>query len=157
MALQFAVSDALLLLASAGHKLIGWRAARRAVQQFGGVPESLTTAVLVAVLAAELCAAALLLGPAHRAAGGVSAAGLWTVYLGFMVRALVLGRRDVDCGCSFGAHRAPLGAFHWARNAVLVLTAVVVALAATHAGGPLRRRSFWPDVRCSRCTVRWIK
>ena len=44
-----------------------------------------------------------------------------------MLRAIVRGRRDVDCGCGFGPTGHPLGAFDVARNAVLVAFALLVA------------------------------
>jgi hypothetical protein len=46
------------------------------------------------------------------------------------LRAIAEGRRDVDCGCSFGRTRHPLGVFEGARNVVLVAMALLVAASA---------------------------
>ena len=37
------------------------------------------------------------------------------------------GRREVDCGCTFGDTHRQLGAYQVARNAVLAASAVLVA------------------------------
>ena len=105
------------------------------VREFAGVPRALAPLAVLAVALAELLAGALLLMPAHRALGGVLAASIWAAYLGLMVRAIAQGRRDVDCGCSFGISHRPLGAFQVARNAVLVGMGVLVSAGALASGG----------------------
>jgi hypothetical protein len=79
----------------------------------------------------------LLSVPAYRLAGGLLAALIWGGYLALILRAIGAGRRDVDCGCSFGtasfgtarfgAARHSLGAFEVARNTLLVVFALLVA------------------------------
>lgn len=127
LAAQAAIFEALLLLASAGHKAVKWTHLLSVVRQFGGVPDSLSAAALSAVIAAELTAAALLVMPADRAAGGLLATVLWTLYLALIVRAVLAGRRDLDCGCSFGSRAPALGFPQIARNSVLALLAAGIA------------------------------
>jgi len=137
---QLAAFIALLLAASATHKWMRWLDSMRAVHEFAGVPRSAAAAALVAVGLAELFAAALLLGSVHRAGGAGLAALIWGTYLALMLRALAKGRRDVDCGCSFGGARHPLGAFEVSRNALLVLLALLLAFTPTVAQAPVLSR-----------------
>jgi hypothetical protein len=127
LAAQGAIFEALLLLASAGHKAVNWKHLQRVVRQFGGVPRSLSAAALSAVIAAELGAAALLVMPADRAAGGLLATVIWTLYLALIARAVLKGRRDLDCGCSFGSRAPALGFPQIARNSLLALLAAGIA------------------------------
>ncbi len=127
LAAQAAVFQALLLGAAACHKGGGRARARRAVQRFAGVPDVHAGAVLGGVVAAEAAAAVLLLMPPYRTAGALLAAGLWTGYLALIVRAIAHNRRDVDCGCSFGAGQRALGAVEVVRNALLALVALGIA------------------------------
>ena len=72
------------------------------------------------------------------AAGGALALLIWGGYLWLILRAIAQGRRDVDCGCTFGAAHRPLGAYHVARNAVLTGAAVLVtAGSAAGVSGPV--------------------
>jgi len=137
---QLAAFLALLLAASATDKWMRWPNSMRAVHEFAGVPHPAAAAALVAVGLAELLAAALLLGSVHRAGGAGLAALIWGTYLALMLRALAKGRRDVDCGCSFGGARHPLGAFEVSRNALLALLASLVAFTPTVAQGPVLSR-----------------
>ncbi len=121
---------ALLLAASAVHKGTRWAHTKRVVQEFAGVPRSAAPVAAGAAALAELLAALLLFVPAFRRTGALLAALIWSTYLALMLRAVVRGRRDVDCGCSFGPTRHPLGAFDVARNAVLVAFALLVAVSA---------------------------
>jgi len=122
---QLAAFEALLLLVSAVHKLVKWSHSRGVLRQFAGVPASLTALVLAVVCTAEFVAAAMLVTPSTRIAGALLACLLWTAYLTLLLRAIVSGRRDLDCGCSFGsAHR--LGSFHIVRNGVLLGFAMLV-------------------------------
>jgi hypothetical protein len=76
----------------------------------------------------------LLIIPIYRVVGALLAAIVLTVYLILIVRSLSAGRRDVDCGCTFGQTRHSLGAFDVARNAVLVVMALGVAASAARGG-----------------------
>ena len=131
---QFAAFEALLLAASAVLKVAKWRYLQTVLPQFAGVPAPLAWWALGAAVAAELGAAVLLVLPAQRAAGAILAALLWAVYLGLILRAIAQGRRDVDCGCSFGQSQRPLDAFQVTRSAALLGIALLVAGASAMSG-----------------------
>jgi hypothetical protein len=134
---QLAVFLALLLALSAVHKALRWSHTRAVVHEFGGVPRAAAGAAAAGALLAEMLAAALLLVPAWRASGALLAALLWGAYLALMLHRLRKGRRDVDCGCSFGTARHALGAFAVVRNAVLVACAVLVGVSAAGGAEPV--------------------
>lgn len=133
LAVQLAVFLALLLGASGVHKLASWRRSRAVVERFGGVPAALALPMLCAVVGAELAAPCLLIVPATRDIGAMLAALLLSAYWLLIVRAIAQNRRNIDCGCSFGAS-SPLGAFQVARNAILVVAAGFVAVEAAGGG-----------------------
>jgi hypothetical protein len=125
---QVAAFEALLLAASGIHKALRWRHTLSVIQTFGGVPKSLAAAAAAAVIGGEWLAGAALLMPAPRTLGAALAALIWGGYLALIVRAVARGRRDVDCGCSFGPTRHALGSHHIARNAVLMGLALSIAV-----------------------------
>jgi hypothetical protein len=123
---QFAAFEALLLIVSAGHKAVKWSYSRGVVLEFAKVPAALAAAVLAGVALVESIAGAMLMVPAYRTVGGLLAGSIWTLYLALIVRAIAQGRRDADCGCSFGPTRRPLGWFQVSRNALLLAVAAIV-------------------------------
>jgi hypothetical protein len=139
LAAQGAAFEALLLAVSAGHKVFRWSYAKTVVRQFAGLPAALAPAALAAAALGELvaCLSLLVPAPAVRSAGALVACGIWASYLALIVRAVLQGRRDVDCGCSFGSAagsvagagsgRSALGAFQVARNLALLGVAIFVA------------------------------
>lgn len=135
LAAQLAAFLSLLLLASGLHKLIRRRRSQSVAREFAGVPRALAPAAVVAVAATELIAGIMLWIPAGRAAGGALAALIWAGYLALMLRAMAQGRRDVDCGCTFGIAHRPLGAFQASRNAVLVAMGSLVGISGLKAAG----------------------
>jgi len=126
-AAQMAMFQAMLLAASAVHKAVRWTHSRNVMRQFAGVPAVFAGSSLGVATALELAAGALLLVPAYRMTGAVLAALIWTLYVALIVRAVVQGRRDVDCGCSFGPTSRPLGSFQITRNLALAALAVFIA------------------------------
>ena len=135
---QLAAFLAALLLASGLHKMIGRERAQAVVREFAGVPRRLAPFVLAAVAATEALAGILLWMPSSRAEGGALALLIWGGYLWLILRAIAQGRRDVDCGCSFGAAKRPLGAYHVVRTAGLSGAAALVAVGcAASATGPV--------------------
>jgi hypothetical protein len=135
---QLAAFQAVLLLASALHKMARPARARTVVHEFVGVPGRLALAAAVLIAAAEAMAGLLLWTQSYRAAGGALAALIWSAYLVLILRAIAQGRRDVDCGCSFGAAQRPLGAYQVVRNVWLaVMASLVAAVSAASAGGPV--------------------
>ncbi len=140
---QLAAFLALLLLASAVHKALRWPHTRHVVRDFARVPAAASSMMALAAALIETLAGALLFAPAHRPAGAVLAALLWTAYSALIVRAIIQGRREVDCGCSFGRAHRPLGAFHVARNALLVFLALLVAVPAAGESVPVIPAQVW--------------
>jgi uncharacterized membrane protein YphA (DoxX/SURF4 family) len=135
LAAQLAAFLALLLTASAAHKWSRWEHTLGVARDFAGVPRAAAPAAAVGVGLAEWSAAVLLFLPAYRLPGALLAASVLTVYLALIARSLIAGRRDIDCGCSFGPARHRLGAFEAGRNAVLAGMALLVAASAVR-GGP---------------------
>jgi uncharacterized membrane protein YphA (DoxX/SURF4 family) len=123
---QIAAFLAVLLIASAVHKALGWRRTRTVVQDFGGVPRRAASAAALAACAIEALAGALLLLPDHRRAGAALATAVLGVYLALIARAVAVDRGAVDCGCSFGGGSRHLGKFEIVRNAVLLAAALLV-------------------------------
>jgi hypothetical protein len=126
---EAAVFLAFLLAASAIHKIARWDRTRAAARDFAGIPARASAYGVVAACALEALSAALLMAPSYRELGARVAVVVLALYLGLILRAILLGRRDVDCGCSFGAPRRMLGAFEAARNAILLILASLVAVA----------------------------
>jgi hypothetical protein len=131
---QLAAFQALLLAASAIHKVVKWRYSQSVVRQFAGVPPSMAAWALGAAVAGELAAGMLLVVPAYRTLGAMLAACIWIAYLALMLRAILQDRRNVDCGCSFGPTARPLGSFQVARNSVLAGLAILVASVSATSG-----------------------
>jgi len=134
---QLAAFLAVLLLASAAHKGMRFAHTRKVVHEFAGVPRSAAAAVASAAALGELLACAALFIPAYRLAGALLAALIWGVYLGLILRAIGQGRRDADCGCSFGSGPHQLGTFEVARNALLVAFALLVGASAARGAEPV--------------------
>jgi hypothetical protein len=137
LAAQLAAFLALLLAATAAHKWLRRQRALEAAQTFAGLPRSAAPAAILAMGSAEWAAAVLLLLPSFRVVGALLAASILTVYLALIARSLIAGRRDVDCGCSFGTAPHPLGTFDAVRNAVLAAMALFVAASAVRGGAAI--------------------
>jgi hypothetical protein len=137
-----ATFQAMLLAASAVHKAVRWTHSRNVMRQFAGVPGVLAGTSLGVATAVELAAGAQLLVPAYRTTGAVLAALIWSLYVALIVRAVVQGRRDVDCGCSFGPTSRPLGSFQIARNLALAALAVFIAWVSASGGSVPAQGTF---------------
>ncbi len=135
---QIAAFLAALLLASGLHKLARREHLRSVVQDFARVPRVLAPAAVVGIAALELAAGALLWLPAFRTTGAALAVLIWGGYLVLILRAIALGRRDVDCGCTFGAAQRPLGAYQVVRNSSLIGLAMWAAVSSVSSdSGPV--------------------
>jgi hypothetical protein len=105
-----------------------WRSrAQRAASELTGIAWRGAGMAASFATVSEIGAAGLLAIPAYRAFGALLAASIWSAYFALIARSIVIGRRDVDCGCSFGAAHRPLGGFQLLRCASLSLLAIVVA------------------------------
>jgi len=134
---QLAAFLAVLLAASAAHKALAFARTRQAIREFARIPDFAAAPALVASIAGELLAAALLFVPAYRVLGALLASLILTVYLALIVRSLVSGRSDVDCGCSFGPAKHSLGGFEAGRNAVLAALSLVAAWSSARGGAAI--------------------
>ncbi len=136
LVVQLAAFQAALLLASGLHKLTRPGRAKEAVHEFAGVPSRLAPAAAALIAAAEMLAGFLLWTQSCRAEGAALAALIWGAYLFLILRAIARGRRDVDCGCSFGAVQHPLGQYQVLRNVWLTgMALLVAAVSAASIGG----------------------
>jgi len=133
LVVQLAAFEAVLLLASGLHKMIRHDRTRAVMREFAGIPSGFASFAVTAAASLELLASLLLWTPSYRVVGGALAALIWGGYLALILCAIAQGRRDVDCGCTFGAGRRPLGVFQVVRN--VVLTGAALLVAAGSAGG----------------------
>jgi hypothetical protein len=123
---QLAAFLAVLLLASAAHKVSSWRRTLAVVADFGGVPRAAAAGAGFAACAIEAAAGLLLVLPPHRRVGAALGTAILAVYLALIARAVAQRRGAVDCGCSFGASSRRLGIFEITRNAVLLAAALLL-------------------------------
>jgi len=120
LAAQAAAFLAVLLIVSAAHKARRWQAIRGAAGRLSGMPYRLTAVAAAGAAGAELLAGAALLVPSLRVEGAVATLVVWGGYTVLLLRALLRGQRDIDCGCSFGEARHTLAWFDVGRNLVLM-------------------------------------
>lgn len=122
------VALALLLLASARHKLRDFGRFAAIVGDYRLLPAATAPWAAAAVVSGELVIGVALLVPATAAAGAAGAAGLLAIYSGAIAVNLSRGRAAIDCGCSRPGSERPLSGALLLRNAVLVLAAVAATL-----------------------------
>jgi hypothetical protein len=135
LAAQAAAFLALLLIVSASHKLVRPAQMRTVIEGFARIPPRFARLALIGVILAELVAGLCLGFSAGRAAGALLAAIIWSSYLLLILRAIIQGRRHVDCGCSFGVSSRPLGAYQALRGLILIGLALFVAALLPYASG----------------------
>ncbi|MEK7266500.1 MAG: MauE/DoxX family redox-associated membrane protein [Pseudomonadota bacterium] len=123
----FGVCLAALFAASAAHKARGFAEFAGVVRNYRLAPEGVAPALSAIVIALEAMLAAGLLYPPMRAAAGVGAAALLLAYGGAIAFNLARGRRDIDCGCTFGGSGERLTPVLVIRNAGLAVLALAVA------------------------------
>ncbi len=139
-AAQFAAFCALLLIASAAHKMRSADEARRAAGELAGVSLRRAALLVLAAALAEMSAGCLLLIPATRAAGAALAAAIWALYGAALGLAFARGRTDLHCGCSFAVADRPIGVYQPSRALGLAALAGGVALAGRGASASV---SIW--------------
>ncbi|MEO8466976.1 MAG: MauE/DoxX family redox-associated membrane protein [Gammaproteobacteria bacterium] len=133
---------ALLLLVSGVRKWLWRERVVRAVHSLTEVPDGFAWVLALFASVGEVGGGVLMAMPATRQWGASIAIALWSVYLVLIYRAIVHGRRALDCDCSFSASRHLLGWFEVARNAVLIGFAVAVLCAADPAADILDPRAL---------------
>lgn len=117
---------ALVLAASAAHKLMDRPRATLATVRLTGVPSPLGMALVLSAATYEgLAALALAMAP-FRQEGAIAATALWTVYALALLR---LRGQVLDCGCDFIPREKAVDAVAILRPALLALLALWVATA----------------------------
>jgi uncharacterized membrane protein YphA (DoxX/SURF4 family) len=132
---QAAAFLGLLLIASAIHKIARPARTREVMEEFAGIPQRFASLALIGVPLAELLAGVGIGLAAARPAAALLAALIWSGYLLLILRAIFQGRRYLDCGCSFGVTRRPLGHYQALRGAVLIALAILVAALSPYPSG----------------------
>ena len=127
ISLALAVTLAALFAASAAHKLTDFQRAVAIVSAYRVAPSALAPIISATVVAIELVVAVGLLTPAFRDIAAIGAAGLLLVYATAIGVNLARGRRDIDCGCSFGASGERLTPVLIFRNFGLAIFAMMIA------------------------------
>lgn len=126
--LALRASLALLLAASASHKLGDLARFREVVAAYELLPSSLVGAAsIVAALVESALAAALVFGVGVAIAGPAASALLLSYAAAIFVN-VRRGRTDIDCGCMGPTSRVPLGPPLVVRNLVLAGAASLLAL-----------------------------
>jgi hypothetical protein len=105
------------------------------VHELTGLPWTLAGIVAIGIAAAELTAGIGLWIPAARFNAALLAALVWGSYFAYLLRAVIAGHSDVDCGCGFSSAHRPLGAFELVRAAILTSLGLMVAVSAAAAPG----------------------
>lgn len=117
----------LLFLTAALHKLRDLAAFRAALHGYRLLPEGVTPAAAIVLIAAELGIACVLPWlPGNGAA--LAAVFLLATYTGAIAINLLRGRRAIDCGCAGPAARQPLSGALVVRNTLLCIAALSTAL-----------------------------
>lgn len=146
-AMTVAVFLAVLTGGAGVHKLSAPARFREALSAYGLLPSSLTHIAARIIPVVELAIALLLfmmlLVPSVGGSGAVLAAALFAFYGLALAINLLRGRRDFDCGCSWGGAGATgQGRIHWG---LVVRNAVLVALALALVFGGEARTVTWLD------------
>ncbi|MCB2098574.1 MAG: MauE/DoxX family redox-associated membrane protein [Parvularculaceae bacterium] len=120
-------SLAALFAASAVHKARAYREFVGVIGDYRIAPQGAAALIAPVLLAAEAAIAACLFVPALRSVAALAGAGLLIVYGGSIAFNLLRGRRDIDCGCTFGATADRLTWSLVMRNAALAGAALAAA------------------------------
>jgi hypothetical protein len=128
ISLALSLPLAALLLAGAAHKALEFGAFVRAVRDYRLAPNAAAPLIATAAVTAEIAASAGLVWPTTRAMAGFLAAGLFLAYGAAIAINLARGRKEIDCGCSFGRGGKGLSALLLWRNGALALAAAAATL-----------------------------
>jgi hypothetical protein len=136
------MDPAIVLLAKASLTLLFGAAALHKLkhpQEFGGVvaayqlvTERISAAIARLLPALELAVAVGIWVTPTRLAAALTGASLLLIYAAAIGINLARGRDDIDCGCTMsGRGRSPIGSWMLARNAILLLVALLASLPVT--------------------------
>ncbi len=135
-----ALPVAALLMASALHQARGLARFASAIDAYRLLPPGAGRAAAPFLIAAETGAAIGLFVSPFRVEAALTAAALFAVYGAAIAVNLARGRRDIDCGCTFGGGDAPISAGLVLRNAALALASFAAA------APPAARLLGWIDL-----------
>lgn len=113
----------LFFLAAAFHKARGRHAFVAALRGYALLPHALSGLAAILLLVSELVVGTLLLLPGFTIFAGAGALALLTLYFTAIATNLLRGRRNIDCGCSFGSRASLLSGWHLVRIASLMALA----------------------------------
>src|SRR5579884_3996156 len=125
---------ALVFLVAGVAKLADLAGSRRAMIGFG-LPEVLARPVALLLPLAELAVAIALIPTRTAWAASLAATGLLLLFIGGIAVNLIRGRTP-DCHCFGQLHSEPIGRGTIARNAVLLVPALFIAVAGRIEAGP---------------------
>ena len=121
-----------LLFGMAGlHKLRNQQETQQAIDDYEVLPRNLVTPARWVIPLVEIAIAIGLLVPAASKIAAISGAGVLTLYALAMAVNLYRGRRDLECGCSFGTAQQSVSELLVARNILLAALISVAALPAS--------------------------
>ena len=130
ISLVIAISLAALFAASAAHKALGFPAFVGVVRNYRIAPAAMAPVLALTAFAAEAAIAIGLLVPFTRSGAAVGAALILFGYGAAIGFNIARGRAEIDCGCSFGPSADRLTPMLVARNAIVALSAVLLAFPA---------------------------
>jgi hypothetical protein len=129
------VALALLLISAGIHKAIDRTRMIHVLREFAGIPARWTQVALLCTVLLETGAGIALALPHARPSGALIATFLWVVYAALLLRTVLAGRRDVDCGCRLHAGSESIGNRDVLRTMALAAMAALIALT-SRAGMP---------------------
>jgi len=118
----------LLFAAAARHKLRAHREFLAVLREYQLLPARSVALAAILVIGAEVFAACGIWWTSLRVPAAAVAVVLLVAYGAAIGINLWRGRREIDCGCSFGPSQQPLSAALLARNAVLLLPCAAAGL-----------------------------
>jgi len=120
---------ALLFASAAWHKLRAPKAFATTLERYRLLPVAGVAPAAAVLGALEAAVAVWLVLPLAAPAGaGFAAAALLALYSAAIAINLARGRREIDCGCSGPARRQPIRPWLLARNGVVAVAALALAL-----------------------------
>ena len=115
----------LFFLAAAFHKARGQQAFLAAVRGYKLLPQMLLGPAAAVLLVSEFTVGVLLLLPGFALVASLGSVAVLALYFMAIAANLARGRRNIDCGCSFGGKASMLSGWHLVRIGGLMLLATI--------------------------------
>ena len=132
-----------IFAAALSHKLSDLRGFRRTLVNYrllpGWTPDRVYSLMVALLLVSEGLVCLMLLFSATRTEGALLAMGLLALYSVGIGINLLRGRRDMDCGCTWGSEKSSLSGWLLLRNGSLLVLAWLMTIE------PLQRVFSWQD------------